>query len=89
LGTYEALKAQLAELEEQVETARAAEIQEVLADIRAKVAVSGFAERDIFGRGRVTHRRPLGGHMHPRYRDPKTRGRRGQAVGVHPAGWRL
>ncbi|CAB4048675.1 hypothetical protein LMG9964_02316 [Paraburkholderia phenoliruptrix] len=49
MATFKELKAQMAALEEQAAAARAAEYEEVLADIRAKVADYGFTERDIFG----------------------------------------
>ncbi|WP_028209103.1 H-NS histone family protein [Paraburkholderia nodosa] len=72
MATFRELKAQMAALEEQAAAARAAEYEEVLADIRAKVADYGFTERDIFGlrrRGRTTS---AGGVVPPKYRDPKT-----------------
>ncbi|WP_081723664.1 H-NS histone family protein [Paraburkholderia mimosarum] len=53
-------------------SARLAEFEEVLADIRAKVADYGFTERDIFGRRRGTRATPGGGVVPPKYRDPKT-----------------
>ncbi|MFP4896706.1 H-NS family nucleoid-associated regulatory protein [Paraburkholderia sp. EG304] len=72
MATYKELKAQMAELEAQAAMARAAEFQEVLAEIRAKVADYGFTEQDIFGRasGRPTKRAKSGAPA--RYRDPKT-----------------
>ncbi|MEX3910137.1 hypothetical protein AB4Y33_43340, partial [Paraburkholderia sp. BR14319] len=42
----------MAVLEEQTVAARAAEFEEVLADVRTKVTEYGFTKRDIFGRGR-------------------------------------
>jgi DNA-binding protein H-NS len=72
MATFKELKAQMAALEEQAAAARAAEFEEVLADIRGKVTDYGFTERDIFGRqrgGRVTAAR---GVVPARYRDPKT-----------------
>ena len=71
MATFRELKAQMAALEEQAASARLAEFEEVLADIRAKVADYGFAERDIFGRRRGTRATP-GGVVPPKYRDPKT-----------------
>jgi DNA-binding protein H-NS len=52
LATFRELKSQMAEHEKQAAAARAAEFEEVLADIRAKVAEYGYSERDIFRRGR-------------------------------------
>ena len=72
LATFKELKAQMARLEEQAAVARAAEFEEVLADIRAKVADYGFTERDIFGRGRGRPRKTAAGVLPPKYRDPKT-----------------
>lgn len=72
MATYKELKAQMAELEAKAAAARAAEFQEVLADIRAKVADYGFTEQDIFGRGRGRPRKPAGSAASPIYRDPKT-----------------
>lgn len=62
----------MAELAEQVAAARAAEFQEVLADIRAKVAEYGFTERDIFGRGRGGRAKPARSVSPAKYRDPRT-----------------
>ncbi|WP_322060009.1 H-NS histone family protein [Paraburkholderia sp. J63] len=72
MATYRELKAQMAELEAQAAAARAAEFQEILADIRAKVAEYGFTEHDIFGRGRGRPRKTAGTAVPDRYRDPKT-----------------
>jgi DNA-binding protein H-NS len=72
LATYKELKAQMAELEAQAVAARAAEFQEVLADIRAKVVDYGFTEQDIFGRGRGRPRKVTESSAPARYRDPKT-----------------
>src|SRR5215469_4136225 len=72
MATFRELKAQMAALEEQAAAARVAEFEEVLADIRAKVAEYGFSERDIFGRRRGTRATPGAGVVPPKYRDPKT-----------------
>ncbi|CAG9191635.1 DNA-binding protein H-NS [Paraburkholderia tropica] len=72
MATYRELKAQIAELEAQAAAARAAELQDVLADIRAKVAEYGFTEQDIFGLGRGWPRKTTGSAVPARYRDPKT-----------------
>ncbi|MEX3845591.1 MULTISPECIES: H-NS family nucleoid-associated regulatory protein [unclassified Paraburkholderia] len=71
MATFKELKAQMAALGGQA-AARTAEFEEVLADIRGKVADYGFTERHIFGRqrgGRVTAAR---GVVPARYRDRKT-----------------
>lgn len=70
MATYKELKAQMAELEAQAAAARAAEFEEVLADIREKVIAYGFTERDIFGRRRSTTQ--SGGVVPAKYLDPKT-----------------
>lgn len=72
MATYKELKAQMAELEAQAAAARAAEFQEVLADIRAKVADYGFTEQDIFGRGRGRPRKAAESGVPVKYRDPRT-----------------
>ncbi|MEX3925159.1 H-NS histone family protein [Paraburkholderia sp. BR10936] len=72
MATFKELKAQMAALEEQAAAARAAEFEEVLADIRAKVADYGFTERDIFGRRRGGRETAARGVVPAKYRDPKT-----------------
>lgn len=72
MATYRELKAQMAEIEAQAAAAREAEIQAVLAGIRAKVADYGFTEHDVFGRGRGRPRKTAGTAVPARYRDPKT-----------------
>jgi DNA-binding protein H-NS len=62
----------MAVLEEQADAAWAAEYDEVLADIGAKVVDYGFTERDIFGRRRGGCATFAGDIVPPRYRDPKT-----------------
>jgi DNA-binding protein H-NS len=73
MATFKELKAQTAALEEQA-AARAAECEEVLADIRGRVADYGFAEQDIFGRRRGGRATSARGVVPARYRDPKTGG---------------
>jgi DNA-binding protein H-NS len=72
VATFKELKAQMAALEEQAEAARAAEYEEVLADVRAKVADYGFTEREIFGRGRGVRGASRRSVVAPKYRDPKS-----------------
>lgn len=72
MATYRELKAQMAALEEQAAAARAAEVEEVLADIRVKVADYGFTAQDIFGRARGTRAASAWSVGAARYRDPKT-----------------
>ncbi|WP_321939713.1 H-NS histone family protein [Paraburkholderia sp. J8-2] len=72
MATFKELKAQMAALEEQAAAARAAEFEEVLADIRAKVADYGVTEWDIFGRARGRPRKAVAGFLPPKYLDPKT-----------------
>lgn len=72
MATLKELKAQMAALEAQAAAARAAEFEEVLADIRAKVVDYGFTERDIFGRRRGARAMSSTGVVPARYRDPKT-----------------
>jgi DNA-binding protein H-NS len=72
MATYKELQAQLAEITRQAEEARAAEIQAVIEDIRAKVAEYGLTEKDVFGRKRVGQQGKKTGAVAPKYRDPKT-----------------
>jgi DNA-binding protein H-NS len=72
LATCRELKAQIVELEEQAAAARSDEFQEVLEDIRAKVAIYGFTERDVFGRGRPRRGDGGWGAAPAKCRDPKT-----------------
>jgi DNA-binding protein H-NS len=72
MASFRELKAQMAALEAQAASARLAEFEEVLEDIRTKVADYGFTERDIFGRRSGTRATPGGGVVSPKYRDPKT-----------------
>ncbi|MFT0174474.1 H-NS histone family protein [Paraburkholderia mimosarum] len=72
MATFRELKAQMAALEARAAAARAAEFEEVLADIRAKVVDYGFTERDIFGRRRGARTTSSTGVVPARYRDPKT-----------------
>ncbi|MEX3968751.1 H-NS histone family protein [Paraburkholderia sp. EG286B] len=72
MATFRELKAQMAALEAQATAARAAEFEEVLADIRAKVADYGFTERDIFGRRRGMRATSSAGVAPAKYRDPRS-----------------
>ena len=71
MATFKELKAQMAVLEEQAAAARAAEFEDVLADIRAKVTEYALTKRDIFGLGRGGCSSRHGGVAPPKYRDPK------------------
>lgn len=51
---YKDLKEQLAKLQEETEAARIAELEEVVADIRVKVAEYGITPEQIFGRQRAS-----------------------------------
>jgi DNA-binding protein H-NS len=73
MATYKELQAQINALTEKAEAARAAELEAVLADIRAKVAEYGLTPEDVFGR---RLRAPRGSRekpqpkVAPKYRDP-------------------
>ncbi|MBN3790051.1 H-NS histone family protein [Burkholderia sp. Ac-20353] len=69
---YKALKAQLEALHEKTEAARIAELEAVVADIRAKVAEYGIAAEQIFGRQRVAKGKKVGAHVAAKYQNPKT-----------------
>ena len=60
------LRAQLEKAQAELESAIAAESATVLADIREKVALYGFSEKDVFGRRRMI------GSVEPKYQNPET-----------------
>ena len=74
MATYRELKAQIANLEKEAAVARAAEIAEVLADVRAKVAEYGLTEHEVFGKlpGREESKRRQHQSLPPKYLDPVT-----------------
>jgi DNA-binding protein H-NS len=61
------LRAQLEKTQSELETAIASESSAVLADIREKVSLYGFTEKDVFGR-----RRGATGSVAPKYQNPQT-----------------
>lgn len=63
------LKAQLEKTQSELEAAIAAESTTVLADIRGKVALYGFTEKDVFGRKRSA---AAGSSVAAKYQNPKT-----------------
>lgn len=67
--TVAELKSQLEKTQAELEAAIAAESAEILADIREKIAVYGFTEKDVFGRKRAAS---FGGTVAPKYHNPKT-----------------
>lgn len=73
--TYSDVKAQIETLQLEAETLRAAEVEEILADVRAKVAKYGLTEKEVFG-GRRSARGKGSASSKPasaaRYRDPKS-----------------
>jgi DNA-binding protein H-NS len=60
------LRAQLEKTQAELDAAIAAESEAVLADIREKVTVYGFTEKDVFGRRRAV------GSVEAKYRNPET-----------------
>ncbi|WP_322101796.1 H-NS histone family protein [Paraburkholderia sp. J41] len=71
MASYRELREQLRKLGEEVETARLAELQTVIEDVRAKIVEYSLTAEDIFGRQRKqggARKTPLP----PRYRDSKT-----------------
>ncbi|MDP9585528.1 H-NS family nucleoid-associated regulatory protein [Burkholderia ambifaria] len=72
MATYKELKAQMDALAEKTETARLAELQAVIDDIRAKVAEFGITEKDIFGVRRGRTMKAATTPLEAKYRDPKT-----------------
>lgn len=63
------LKAQLEKTQAELEAAIAAESATVLAEIREKVALYGFTERDVFGRKRSA---ATGNGTVAKYQNPKS-----------------
>ncbi|MCW3503602.1 H-NS histone family protein [Burkholderia cenocepacia] len=72
MATYQELKAKAEDLLRQAEAAREAELETVLAEVRARVAEYGLTAEQIFGRKRRVQGRRSGGAVEPKYRDPKT-----------------
>ncbi|RQR29532.1 H-NS histone family protein [Burkholderia sp. Bp9143] len=69
---YKTLKAQLDALQEKTEAARVAELEALVADMRANVAEYGITAEQIFGRQRVAKGKKVGGHVAAKYQNPKT-----------------
>ena len=73
MPTYLELKAQAEQLRQQAEQARLAELDVVLAEVRARVAEYALTAEQIFGRRRSASATRVGQRRIPaRYRDPKT-----------------
>jgi DNA-binding protein H-NS len=72
MATYKELKAQMDALAAKTETARLAEFQAIVDDIRAKVAEYGITEKDIFGARRGRPAKKATAPVEAKYRDPKT-----------------
>ncbi|WP_323123791.1 H-NS histone family protein [Burkholderia alba] len=73
--TYAEMVAQIEVMQEKAAEVRAAEIKEVIADVRAKVAAYGLTEKDVFGRqraGSTPSSRKATAPSVPKYRDPKS-----------------
>ncbi|AXV78589.1 MULTISPECIES: H-NS family nucleoid-associated regulatory protein [Ralstonia solanacearum species complex] len=70
MATYKDLLAQKAKLEEQLEVARAAEVQTAIAQVRQIVLEYGLTAEDL-GLATKTKKRK-GGTVPPKYIDPKT-----------------
>ncbi|MDF3080762.1 H-NS histone family protein [Burkholderia sola] len=73
MPTYLELKAQAEQLRQQAEQARLAELDIVLAEVRARVAEYALTPEQIFGRRRSASATQVAqGRIPARYRDPKT-----------------
>ncbi|MGZ2747787.1 H-NS histone family protein [Burkholderia stagnalis] len=73
--TFSDVKAQIEALQIEADALRAAEIEAVLADVRAKVAEYGLTEQDVFGRKRTIQAKGASSskpQSAPKYRDPKS-----------------
>jgi len=60
------LRAQLEKTQADLDAAIAAESEAILADIREKVALYGFSEKDVFGRRRAS------GPVEAKYQNPES-----------------
>ncbi|RQR59887.1 H-NS histone family protein [Burkholderia sp. Bp9125] len=72
--TFSDVKAQIEALQIEADALRAAEMEAVLADVRAKIAEYGLTEQDVFGRKRTRAKGASSSKPQsaPKYRDPKT-----------------
>ncbi|RYO87440.1 hypothetical protein DL763_006310 [Monosporascus cannonballus] len=72
MATYKELIAQKAKLEEQIETARAKELEAVIQQVRQTVAEYGLTAEDLGLAQRRGRRAGAKAPVPPKYRDPKT-----------------
>lgn len=72
MATYKELIAQKAKLEEQIETARAKELEAVIQQVRQTVAEYGLSAEDLGLAPRRGRRAGAKAPVPPKYRDPKT-----------------
>ncbi|KWD84097.1 H-NS histone [Burkholderia ubonensis] len=72
MATLAKLKAQHAELQQQIEATRLAELQTVIEQVRTTVQDYGLTAEDIFGRQTASRSRTRKAAPPPKYRDPKT-----------------
>ena len=74
--SYMEIQSQIEALQEEAKVAREAEVAEVLADVRQKVAAYGLTPQDVFGRKRAAKgamaAAPAKQAAAVKYRDPKT-----------------
>ena len=72
MATYKELIAQKAKLEEQIEMARAKELEAVIQQVRQTVAEYGLTAEDLGQVPRRGRRAGAKAPVPPKYRDPKT-----------------
>jgi len=72
MATYLELKAQAEDILKQAEAARLAELETVLAEVRARVAEYGLTPEQVFGRRRANGNVSKAALVTAKYRDPKT-----------------
>lgn len=70
--SYKELLAQREALEQQIQSARKAELSEAIAKARQLVAEFGLTETDVFPAGRRASPAQKGASVAPKYRDPAT-----------------
>lgn len=72
MATYQELKAQAEALLAQAEEARQAELETVLAEVRARVREYGLTPEQVFGRRRTNGKAANTAPSTAKYQDPKT-----------------
>lgn len=70
MATYKELLKQQEALTQQIQEARAKEIADAVAQVRALIADYGLTQQDVFRSGRKSGKSAAGTKVAPKYRDP-------------------